>query len=70
MTPAIPCSDSPQLRNGDVLVKDEDSTYNQIAWFRCYNGFYLNGSTTLTCNRTSNVVQGSWSGPTPTCERE
>ena len=65
----VSCPGIPQPANGQEITYSSGSkSHGSVAAFICNTGFYLNGTSTLTCgdgSRSSAI--GAWSGTEPTC---
>ena len=57
---AIDCGELSAALNGSV--QGSDTTFPNVLWFSCDEGFELNGSTSRKCQ-----ANGTWSGVTTLC---
>ncbi|XP_068175738.1 L-selectin-like [Antennarius striatus] len=59
---AVECPPLPDPENGYHSCSAGNLTFNTTCQFKCYPGFLVNGSSSVTC-----AITGLWSGPRPTC---
>nr|XP_046248048.1 L-selectin-like isoform X2 [Scatophagus argus]XP_046248049.1 L-selectin-like isoform X2 [Scatophagus argus] len=59
---AVECPPLSQPDNGYLSCSGGNLTFNSTCRFKCYSGFLMIGSPSVTCG-----VTGVWSGPRPAC---
>lgn len=60
--PAVQCPPLPQPSNGNYSCSKEGQIFNSTCHFRCHLGFFMIGSSAVTC-----AANGHWTGPRPVC---
>ncbi|MEQ2239935.1 hypothetical protein ILYODFUR_009703 [Ilyodon furcidens] len=59
---AVKCPLLSQLVNGSHSCSEEGQIFNSTCHFKCHLGFFMIGSSTVTC-----AANGDWTGPRPVC---
>lgn len=59
---AVECTPLSQPDNGRLSCSGGNNTFNSTCRFKCFSGFLMIGSSTVTCGDT-----GLWNGPRPVC---
>ncbi|KAM4740035.1 L-selectin [Anableps anableps] len=62
---AVKCSPLSQPLNGSHSCSKEAQIFNSTCHFKCYLGFFMIGSSAVTC-----AADGHWTGPRPVCARK
>uniref|UniRef100_A0A3Q2C8Z2 E-selectin n=1 Tax=Cyprinodon variegatus TaxID=28743 RepID=A0A3Q2C8Z2_CYPVA len=60
---SVKCPPLSQPANGSHSCSTESQIFNSTCHFKCHLGFFMIGSSTVTC-----AANGDWTGPRPICE--